>query len=123
MAKLITCLALTSFSQFVSGHGIIHGDPESPLKAATHPEIPEHKVETFVDNGWVEAPEGFFDGEPVEDGEPTPAKKLADMTKAELLAVAAAEDVTVAGNAAKADIVAAINAARAEKAAADQPPA
>lgn len=61
MAKLITCLALATFSRFVDGHGIVHGDPESTLDAARNPQVPEAAVATLVGEGLIEAPEGIGD--------------------------------------------------------------
>ncbi len=57
MSELIECTALVAFSRFVSGHGIVHGDPEN--KKAVKVSIPAHAVQNFVDDGFVKAPKGF----------------------------------------------------------------
>lgn len=40
MADTTPCKALVAFSDFVEGHGIVHGDPDSTDKAAKAPKCP-----------------------------------------------------------------------------------
>lgn len=80
-------------------------------------EIMELNESDFVDaeaTGWFsfsEPDESGEDGEAV-DAEASPSKSLDQMTKAELLAVADAENILVIETAAKREIVAAIEAHR-----------
>lgn len=74
MAKLITCLALATFSRFVDGHGIVHGDPDSSLDEARNPQVPEAAVATLVGEGLIAAPEGFGEAA-AEDEKPTKIAK------------------------------------------------
>jgi len=55
MASTIKCVALVAFTQFVSGYGMIHGNPDA--KDAKFPLVPEDSVERFVEAGYIEAPE------------------------------------------------------------------
>jgi len=57
MSELITCIALMPFSRFVSGHGIIHGDPDN--SKAKKVNVPEHSVQSFIDEGFVKPPKGY----------------------------------------------------------------
>lgn len=76
MSELITCIALMPFSRFVSGHGIIHGDPEN--KKAKKVAVPEHAVQRFIDEGFVQPPKDYeapkakivIPGAPVDEDEP-----------------------------------------------------
>lgn len=56
MTATVRCTALTTFTQFVSGYGMVHGSPEAD--DAKNPVVPEHVVQRFVDEGYVEA-EGY----------------------------------------------------------------
>ena len=56
--KTIACLALCEFTQFVEGHGMVVGAPDSSLDEAKRPEVPEHVVDQFVADGLIKAPKG-----------------------------------------------------------------
>lgn len=53
---LIRCKALRAFTQFVPGHGQVHGDPDNQDERVSFPEVPESYVQFLVDEGKVEAP-------------------------------------------------------------------
>ena len=59
MTGLIKCKAKRAFTRFVSGFGMVHGDPESSLVEATHPAIPATEVGDLVEGGLIEAPKGW----------------------------------------------------------------
>lgn len=54
MSELISCLALVVFTRFVSGHGMVHGDPDN--KKARKVALPKHVVANFADEGLIVAP-------------------------------------------------------------------
>ena len=56
--ETVTCKATGVFTKFVEGYGQVHGDPDSSLKAATNPEVPEHVVQELVDAGLVTLADG-----------------------------------------------------------------
>ena len=64
----INCTALMAFTRFVSGYGMVHGDPDN--KDAKKPLIPEHAIARFVEDGLIKAPKGFQTEAPVEPVEP-----------------------------------------------------
>ena len=66
MTATVRCTTLTTFTQFVSGYGMVHGSPEAD--DAKNPVVPEHVVQRFVDEGYVEA-EGYLPGAIIADGE------------------------------------------------------
>ncbi|WP_066112345.1 MULTISPECIES: hypothetical protein [unclassified Blastomonas] len=68
--KLIRCMALRAFTQFVPGFGQVHGDPDNQDEAVQFPMVPESHVDLLVDEGKIEAPED----EPVAP-EPVPAPR------------------------------------------------
>lgn len=73
MSELITCTALMAFSRFVSGHGIIHGDPDN--KGAKKVRVPEHAVDLFIEEGFIEKPKGY---KSKKEAEPLPGAPVAD---------------------------------------------
>lgn len=54
---LIRCKALRAFTQFVPGHGQVHGDPDNQDERVSFPEVPESYVQFLADEGKIEAPE------------------------------------------------------------------
>lgn len=69
----INCTAIMAFTRFVSGYGMVHGDPDN--KDAKKPAIPEHAIARLVEDGLIKAPKGFQVETPVEpepDPEPDP---------------------------------------------------
>lgn len=60
MAEVIKCKALMEFSRYVTGHGVVHGDPDSSDKAAKNPGIPAHKIAEFAEDGLIQAPKGYL---------------------------------------------------------------
>lgn len=138
MAELITCTALVAFTRYVSGHGMVHGDPDSTLKAAKKPQVPPHAVQSLVDEGLIKAPKSFFDeiaAAAQDDQDAVEAEELEKRKQAEMAAnrllplgelseeqlalIAVDEGVALAEGATAADMIAAIEAKRAE----DAPPA
>ena len=79
MAETVTCKALVAFTQFVSGYGMVHGDPDSSDKAATHPAIPVEEVARFVKSELVKAPKGF-----IEEADAAAATEAEEVAAAEL---------------------------------------
>ena len=59
--ETVKCKALVSFTHYVSGHGQVHGDPESKDKAAKFPMVPVSVVTLLADGGMIEMPKGFVD--------------------------------------------------------------
>lgn len=78
--KTITCLALREFTQFVEGHGMVVGAPESSLDEAKEPQVPEHVVGQFVETGLVKAPKGWAKAKPAaaDDAGAAPAAPAED---------------------------------------------
>lgn len=58
---LIRCKALRAFTQFVPGHGQVHGDPDNRDERVRFPEVPESHVQFLVDENKIEAPEPTLD--------------------------------------------------------------
>lgn len=54
--KLIRCMALRAFTQFVPGFGQVHGDPDNQDERVSFPEVPESYVQFLADEGKIEAP-------------------------------------------------------------------
>lgn len=78
--KTIACLALREFTQFVEGHGMVVGAPDSSLDEAKKPQVPEHVIGQFVEAGLVKAPKGWAKAEPTaaEDAGAAPAAPAED---------------------------------------------
>lgn len=61
----IKCKALAVFTEFVSGHGMVHGNPDA--KDAKLPEIPHSAVAKLTAAGMIEAPKNWVDPNVVDD--------------------------------------------------------
>lgn len=59
--ETIKCKALATFTHYVSGHGQVHGDPESKDKNAKNPMVPVSVVLQLAEAGLIEAPKDFVD--------------------------------------------------------------
>lgn len=99
MVETVKCKALVAFTHFVSGYGMVHGDPDSTDKAATNPEVPVDEVAGFVTREQVKTPKGFLEDR--EDAAATEAAEVAeveaqvreeDAAKADEVAAVAAEE-------------------------------
>ncbi len=51
MTETVKCKALQAFSLFVSGYGIVHGDPDSSDDKATDPLVPVRAIAQLVEAG------------------------------------------------------------------------
>lgn len=94
--NLIRCQALRAFTQFVPGHGQVHGDPDNQDEAVQFPMVPESYVNHLAGEGkiqhpepsledWAEAMNAGGDVDTVEpralaDGETLPAAPLFTVT-------------------------------------------
>lgn len=58
MADTTPCKALESFSEFVFGYGVVHGDPDSTDKTAKTPAVPNHVIDHLVGRGVIASPKG-----------------------------------------------------------------
>lgn len=99
MVETVKCKALVAFTQFVSGYGMIHGDPDSTDKAANNPEVPVDEVAGLVARELVKAPKGFLEdreevaaAEAAEVAEVEAQVREDDAAKADEVAAAAAEE-------------------------------
>lgn len=67
MADTIQCKALRPFTEYVSGYGMVHGNPtdeNSDKKAralARNPHVPTNVVKYFVESGLIDMPKDFVD--------------------------------------------------------------
>lgn len=52
---LVKCKALRAFTEFVSGFGMVHGDPDNQSEKARFPEMPEEAAVKLISEGKVEA--------------------------------------------------------------------
>lgn len=95
---LIRCKALRAFTQFVPGHGQVHGDPDNKDERVSFPEVPESYVRFLVGEGKIEAPEPTLedwcdailaagDAEPIEPLEPRDLADGETLTAAPLFTV------------------------------------
>lgn len=98
MAETVKCKALVAFTHFVSGYGMVHGDPDSSDKAANSPEVPVDEVAGFVAREQVKAPKGFLEdrddaaaAEAAEVAEVEAQGRESDAAKADEVAAAAEE--------------------------------
>lgn len=89
MTKLITCAALVCFTRYVSGFGMIHGDPDN--KEAKKVDIPDHKVAEWHEEGLIKAPKAFLD-----ELKAASEAEAADVAQAELDARIAQEQAAAA---------------------------
>lgn len=57
--ETIICEARSVFTEFVSGYGMVHGDPDSSDGAATNPAIPVSIVQRLTDGRVIKKPKGW----------------------------------------------------------------
>ncbi len=57
--ETIKCTAKEAFTEYVSGHGMVHGDPNSSDKNARAPMVPLIVVERLAEAGSIAMPKGF----------------------------------------------------------------
>lgn len=90
MAETIACAALVAFTRFVSGHGIVHGDPDN--KDAKKPNVPVEKIVEWHDEGLIKAPKAFLSEVKAEAEQVADADLAARQAAADAAADAADED-------------------------------
>jgi hypothetical protein len=76
MTKLVKCLALATFTQFITGYGQVHGDPDSTDERAREPMIPDFAVNFLLGAGKIAVEEHDAPAAPVAAAS-KPARKLA----------------------------------------------
>jgi hypothetical protein len=54
---IIVCTVLATFTQFIPGRGMVHGNPDA--EDAKTVQVPEEAVAGLVAEGKIEAPDGF----------------------------------------------------------------
>lgn len=65
--ETVKCKALQPFSHFVSGYGIVHGNPDdaNPDKRARdrarNPEVPVISIAAMAEDGLIQPPKDFVD--------------------------------------------------------------
>lgn len=95
MVDLIKCVALLTFTRFVSGHGMVHGSPENEFAKVVS--VPAHAVDAFLADELIERPKGYLTAAEIEVGEAdvAPASAPAKTAKAKA-AVPASEPASAA---------------------------
>lgn len=69
----IKCKAKVAFTEFVSGYGQVHGDPDSSDVKARTPAIPVTIIERLSEAGKIVAPKGFNASDAVDGDMDAPA--------------------------------------------------
>lgn len=66
----VKCKALAVFTEFVSGYGMVHGNPDA--KDAKSVEVPHSVVAKLADAGVIEMPKGWVDPNAVDEAADEP---------------------------------------------------
>lgn len=72
--ETIKCTAKEAFTEYVSGHGMVHGDPNSSDKNARTPNVPIIAVERLVEAGSIAMPRGFKSASEDDAGDEAPTE-------------------------------------------------
>jgi hypothetical protein len=72
--ETIKCTAKEAFTEYVSGHGMVHGDPNSSDKNARAPMVPLIVVERLAEAGSIAKPKGFTGASKDDAGDEAPTE-------------------------------------------------
>lgn len=82
--ETIRVKALGDFTVFTAGYGCTHGDPNSDDEAVRFPEVPVSHIESLIERGKIEAPEGGADEAPLAGDEAAFTMKYVPVGKYEI---------------------------------------